>query len=352
MCSPSRSTFFTGLYPEQHGVTDTLSFGGTASVDQPELPLDIQNMAKLLKSAGYAVQYRGKWHMSKGADGNDPTPADLANYGFDGWVPPDAGEDANPDHFGGGCPNNDQHYIDQAIQFLQSPAAGGAQPWALVVSLVNPHDVLSYAQTWASQASDGSDCYNYRFQAPGCFEQGISLPPTYGENLRRNFKPTAHFQTLELLAAGLGPLLPALHQPENYVNFYAYLQNFTDVQIGQLLDALDARPARQDRHLPLLRPRRARPLARRPAPEDVQRLRGDAQRAPRRQQPRPLPAARADRRPGLARGPDAHPRHAGQGARARPVGLQGRRPDAGHPRRQPAPRQSDRDGAGRRPLYL
>ena len=237
MCSPSRSTFFTGLYPEQHGVTDTLSFGGTASVDQPELPLDIQNMAKLLKSGGYAVQYRGKWHMSKGADGNDPTPTDLANYGFDGWVPPDAGEDANPDHFGGGCPNNDQHYIDQAIQFLQSPAAGGSQPWALVVSLVNPHDVLSYAQTWASQASDGSDCYNYRFQAPGCFEQGISLPPTYGENLRRNFKPTAHFQTLELLAAGLGPLLPALHQPENYVNFYAYLQTFTDVQIGELLDA-------------------------------------------------------------------------------------------------------------------
>ncbi len=239
MCSPSRSTFFTGLYPEQHGVVDTLSFGdGTASENQPELPLDIQNMAKMLKSAGYAVQYRGKWHMSKGTNGSaDLTPGDIAAYGFDGWVPPDAGQDSNPANFGGGCPDNDQHYIDQAIQFLQSPAAGGSQPWALIVSLVNPHDVLSYAQSWDSQATDGSDCYNYKFQAPGCFEQGISLPPTYGENLRRNYKPTAHAQTLEFLAAGLGPLLPALHQPERYVNFYAYLQKYTDVQIGQLLDA-------------------------------------------------------------------------------------------------------------------
>ena len=107
--------------------------------------------------------------------------------------------------------------------------------------------MLAYAQTWDDQASDGSDCYNYRFQAPGCFEQGISLPPTYGENLRHNFKPTAHFQTLELLAVGLGPLLPALHQPEHYVNFYAYLQKFTDVQIGQLLDALDAAPGVLDK---------------------------------------------------------------------------------------------------------
>ena len=237
MCSPSRSTFFTGLYPEQHGVVDTLSFGGPASVDQPELPLDIQNMAKMLKSAGYAVQYRGKWHMSKGANGSaDLTPQDIAAYGFDGWVPPDAGQDANPANFGGGCPNNDQHYIDQAVQFLQSPAAT-SQPWALIVSLVNPHDVLSYAQSWDSQAGDGSDCYNYKFQAPGCFEQGISLPPTYDENLRRNYKPTAHAQTVEFLAAGLGPLLPALHQPERYVNFYAYVQTFTDKQIGQLLDA-------------------------------------------------------------------------------------------------------------------
>ena len=35
--------------------------------------------------------------------------------------------------------------------------------------------------------------------------------------------------------------------PEHYVNFYAYLQKFTDVQIGTLLDALDGTPGLVDK---------------------------------------------------------------------------------------------------------
>ncbi len=84
---PVRSTFFTGLYPAQHGVTATLTEGGTVSPTEPTLPLGIQNMAKLLDSAGYNVHYRGKWHMSKGEEGGDPSSADVAAYGFRGWVP-------------------------------------------------------------------------------------------------------------------------------------------------------------------------------------------------------------------------------------------------------------------------
>src|SRR4051812_26981630 len=67
MCSPSRSTLFTGVYPAQHGVVATLTSGGSASPSEPQLPRDIQNMARMLASAGYNVQYRGKWHMSKGS---------------------------------------------------------------------------------------------------------------------------------------------------------------------------------------------------------------------------------------------------------------------------------------------
>ena len=53
MCSPSRSTFVTGLYPAQHGVVSTLATGGTVSPTEPVLPLDIQNMARVLASVGY-----------------------------------------------------------------------------------------------------------------------------------------------------------------------------------------------------------------------------------------------------------------------------------------------------------
>ncbi len=60
MCSPSRSTFFTGLFPAQHGVTRTLTEGGTVSPTEPQLQVSEQNMAKLLASAGYKRSVPGE----------------------------------------------------------------------------------------------------------------------------------------------------------------------------------------------------------------------------------------------------------------------------------------------------
>src|SRR5262249_49106177 len=65
MCPPSRATLFTGLYLTQHGVEHTLTDGGTLSEEEPTLQIATQNMATLLASAGYNVQYRGKWHLTK-----------------------------------------------------------------------------------------------------------------------------------------------------------------------------------------------------------------------------------------------------------------------------------------------
>lgn len=246
MCSPSRASLFTGMFPPQHGVTGTLTPPGTTNDDQHEMPLDIQNMAKLLKSAGYDVQYRGKWHMSKGADNTEVTAADIAAYGFDGWVGPDGGGDVEPVNFGGGCANLDQLYVDQAVDFLNNASAANPKPWALIVSLVNPHDLLAFPASWDSQSPSDPTCYNYRDEAPGCFEQGIQLPPTRDERLAANFKPSAQTQSLVLLA-GLGLLNPADNEPSKYVNFYAYLQKHIDSQIGQVLDALDNNPGLTDK---------------------------------------------------------------------------------------------------------
>jgi len=246
MCSPSRATTFTGLYPAAHGVTYTLTYGGTHAALEPELPLDVQNLARLLASAGYAVHYRGKWHMSRGADMKDPTTEDVAAYGFAGWLPPEAGENTDPAGFGGGCANWDAVYTQQAVDFLHSTAVDGPTPWALVVSLVNPHDLLAYPRTW-DQAEEGG-CTNYAPVAPGCFQQGIDLPLTLGENLAANFKPTAHQQTLQLLNIGLGVLTTEVAQ-SRYVNFYAYLQKVVDAHLGAVLDALDAKPTVRDNTL-------------------------------------------------------------------------------------------------------
>lgn len=258
MCSPSRATLFTGLYPAQHGVEHTLTTGGSLSPNEPTLQPSTQNMARLLASAGYNVQYRGKWHMSKDVTAlTDASSADdLERFGFHGWQPPDAGQDTNPAHFGGGCSDYDSRWASQAADFLRSREALSGQPFALIVSFVNPHDTLSYAESWDEQVGNAQVgfCFNYRDDAPECFQQGISLPPTLSEDLLRNFKPTAQAEALILLGEGLGFLVDRTaplsdEEKLNYVNFYAFLHKVVDQHIGTVLDALEERPALRDRTL-------------------------------------------------------------------------------------------------------
>lgn len=247
MCSPSRSTFITGLYPAHHGVTNTLTEGGTLSPTEPTLPVAIQNMAKLLASAGYDVHFRGKWHMSKNADGGQSTSDDVAAYGFQGWNPPEAGQDTAPENFGGGCANHDARIAQEAIDFIAARDPESTTPFALIVAFANPHDVLAYPQTWDAQSEEDPDCFNYQPAAPGCFNQGIDLPPTYDEQLITNFKPSAHSR-FKVLSAGLGPLPTTVHA-QNYANFYAYLIKEVDGHIGSVLDALEANSGLPDKTL-------------------------------------------------------------------------------------------------------
>jgi len=52
-CSPSRACFFTGQYPQNHGVV------------QNDIVLrdDIPSMGKIFKAAGYQTAFIGKWHL-------------------------------------------------------------------------------------------------------------------------------------------------------------------------------------------------------------------------------------------------------------------------------------------------
>ena len=226
MCSPSRSTLFTSLYPSEHGVTQTLSFGGPFSVAQPTLDPTLPNLANLFYFAGYNVQYRGKWHMSKGNTKGDTennlTAAEVGLFGFMGWQPPDAGEDTKPENFGAGFANHDERYIQEAIEFIEN--YDDPRPYLLVLSLVNPHDVLSYPNGFN---------YGYRDEI---LNGPLETPPSMAENLRTNYKPTAPWQLLVSLFASLGNLNGIPNGPRNYINFYANLVHKIDLQIDKLLD--------------------------------------------------------------------------------------------------------------------
>ncbi|MDF1697355.1 MAG: sulfatase-like hydrolase/transferase [Saprospiraceae bacterium] len=231
MCSPSRSTLFTGTYPAQHNVTQTLTWGGRYSSAEQELDPSLYNLARMLGPEGYDMQYRGKWHLSKGDTENDLSASQIALTGFNGWIAPDAGEDVKPENFGGGYANHDEKYIQQGIDYIQKVKAerdAGLPrvPFCLVLSLVNPHDVLAYP--------DGVDYGYYPEDWKG---REVSLPKSVTEDLLENDKPMAQFQIMKAAGVLLGQL-PTRKKKLNYINFYAHTLKKIDHQIGEFVDEL------------------------------------------------------------------------------------------------------------------
>lgn len=240
MCSPSRATMFTGLYPAQHGVKYTLEEDMPADqYPQVELSTGLPNLASVMSAAGYEVVYKGKWHCSKPA-GEDWAPSDLAAYGFSRWDPPDSGGNQDLSEAGGGTVDHDGHYMhdegdpeageEGVLQFI-ARRAGAERPWCLVVGLVNPHDVLFYPgprnmdpPKWQQAGYDES-----------YLEGDIGLPATYDEDLRT--KPDAQAQFARLYGLGGKPL--TRQQKLDYVNFYGNLIKLVDGYLVEILDALE-----------------------------------------------------------------------------------------------------------------
>jgi choline-sulfatase len=283
-CSPSRATLFTGMFPAHHKVTQVLEYdqpNSSKQSGQQILPGNYQTMAKMMKAAGYNVAYKGKFHMNKpvgffdhlqNADQGDPeingqlywSQSDVKNiadsYGFDEWTYPDAGDDASVFNFGGGDINNDRRFIDglgqsarygynipeeervkaSALHYLNHyREQHGEKPFFLVVSLVNPHDVLSYPGTAKAAMQVGNrkvPRYKYAGYRDRDFEDiPVKLPGTLSEKLHT--KPTVQKKWRELTQAA-GPI-KSRGKARKYLQFYAYLTSLVDQEFMRVLEALD-----------------------------------------------------------------------------------------------------------------
>jgi arylsulfatase A-like enzyme len=301
-CSPSRASLLTSSYPTEHGVVttpgvlDPMSDRGTNSYGdilttanershRPNL-LRLLSSAQHTKSAyarGYNVSWKGKWHLCHSND-----PAILNDYGATSkWNPPDAGHSLSVSYtLGGGMKYNhdgrflrgnkrkfdvllkqqqqsvdcgteicssereestEETEIESVFDFLsqQKLVTDGSrtQPFCLIASLVNPHDV------WASSRfSKLSDIEFYRETGyhPRDFESiPIDLPPNRNDDLQS--KPS--IQSLMRSHPVFGDLSDSNSNDDDqqrksdalrYVRFYAYLHKLVDDEIGSLLDELKA----------------------------------------------------------------------------------------------------------------
>ena len=277
MCSPSRATLMSGRYPAEHGVKLTLTAAdlrpdpsnapavaatmgrilrrheapprrvlkqfvkgaaglGLSTGHETELPTSVPMLGKLLGARGYRVVYKGKWHLTHPSGGEGAllggwTAADgeriARDYGFHEWEAPDAGENAKAEHFGGGIAGEgegwDEVYTQQVETWLAQESL--PEPFCLIVSLVNPHDVLGYPGSYRAGGYTDDEFRGL----------GVQLPPTIDERL--DHKPAVHSLMRMGMTAYMGPLRTQQQQLD-YVNFYAHLHRLVDSKIGRILGAM------------------------------------------------------------------------------------------------------------------
>ncbi|MEI7625556.1 MAG: sulfatase-like hydrolase/transferase [Actinomycetota bacterium] len=275
MCSPARTSMMTGFMPAQHQVrhtlessmNDTFDSEGNLVYEYPQVPLstELKSMASVMAAAGYNVVWKGKFHMTKQAvtapatlptSGQRPvagtvqewTPADVGAYGPLRWNPKDAGanqslsegggdafENQDADHprnnYTGG--DNDQRFMtdvgsvsdgDEGVISYITSVAATQTPFFLVISLVNPHDVLFYPRSFSNSLYPSDT-----------LEGSIELPSTTNESLKSKPKAQQAFQKLLQLSG----LIITRSKQRKYVNFYGNLMREADGYLQQTLNALE-----------------------------------------------------------------------------------------------------------------
>jgi choline-sulfatase len=265
-CSASRATFFTGLYPAQHGVKNLIACDNPKDPAQsrlPVLPSRLPNLARVMAAAGYHVVLKGKFHLSRPVQYNHEmkrhywSEADVMHmaerYGFHGWNPPDMSDPQSLSDLGGGSINNDGRYVDgsgtaagkarpldelhreSAVHFLNT--YDGDKPFCLIVALVNPHDVQEYPGRGVRGLSISPTFAKGGYRLEDFKDLPIDLPPNIEDDL--STKPSVQASFRQLLAVGTGHVRTRARQL-TYARFYAHLIRQVDQQIVKLLDALDA----------------------------------------------------------------------------------------------------------------
>lgn len=130
ICTPSRATMWTGVHAKEAGLWDNTNFAWIH-----ELSSDIPTIGHLLREQGYYTAFKGKWHCSEVPRNEDA----LERYGFSDYQ--QWGEMFGAPLEGAQL---DGTAVFEAIDWLQHRAPQLYQPWLLVCSLVNPHDIMFF----------------------------------------------------------------------------------------------------------------------------------------------------------------------------------------------------------------
>jgi choline-sulfatase len=274
-CTPSRGILFSGLFQSLTGVW----------VIGDSLPYNTKTIGYMMDKKGYHAIYKGKWHLdydfSQDPGLRPPKPGRMKRedkrmeerYHFKEWTSPDSagatatphlkddctgsimakipasspppwkpGDPPNDSSFnctGGGTADNDGRYVhgplfgegqESAVEFLQR-WQGKDDPFFMVVSLSNPHDVAQFPNNFKeagySMANIQGEAYK-DFKLPPNFEDSLDMKPTDQKKSFHDFNK-CHFDL-----NGKDGLATAL----DYIKFYAFAHTRSDKLIMEIIETL------------------------------------------------------------------------------------------------------------------
>jgi arylsulfatase len=226
VCVPSRSTLFTGRYPQAHGVMENFARIGEAEV----------HLFKVLKAAGYWLAYHGKNHL---------LPAGEMTANLDRFSDPELDDQGDPLRtqyvameraslhrlatHGSFASASFHDFPDEATttgviakQALESIAQAPAdRPWCLVASFYDPHVPHLAPRRFAARHPTAT------MPVPAMPEGDIfSGKP---DRLRIKYHAQGSDRATE-------------NDKRHYLSVYASMVDFVDEQLGHLLAALRTRP--------------------------------------------------------------------------------------------------------------
>lgn len=130
ICTPSRATMWTGVHAKETGLWDNTNFAWIT-----ELSSDIPTIGHMMREQGYYTAFKGKWHLSAVPRSEDA----LERYGFSDYQ--QWGEMYGAPLQGAQL---DGTAVFETVDWLERRAPRLGQPWLLVCSLINPHDIMFY----------------------------------------------------------------------------------------------------------------------------------------------------------------------------------------------------------------
>ena len=243
VCTPSRSTIYTGQHIQRTGVFDNVNFPWAS-----DLPKDMPTVGHRLRDLGYFSAYMGKWHLSAEMDTTDfyggPNPAFrdvLDDYGFSDYVGPG-------DVIGltlGGYRSDELigAVTRRWLRLRAQDLAAEGTPWFLAVNLVNPHDVMFFDTDLPGEAVQKADPLMMQL-APAprspmyAATWDLPLPATRHQGWDSE-RMAAHHEYQEGRRHLVGPIPDEDDRWQRHQDYYLNCLRDSDRQIAAVLEELD-----------------------------------------------------------------------------------------------------------------